>query len=127
MKPVRCIPFSRNTGFFGREKELQGIRDSLAGDGSTTQSQRAVVLHGLGGLGKTEIALAFAYQEMDNYHSILWVAAETPQKLQTSFSEIAAKLNLPSCASRDEVTIRDEVLRWLSATGTPHEQLCEEN
>lgn len=119
VKPVYHIPFSKNSAFVGREDELQDIQNALSTDGSSADhGQRAVVLHGLGGLGKTEIALAFAYQSLGKYQSVLWVAAETPQKLQTSFSEIGTKLNLQSQeSSGDEIKVRDKVLRWLNTTG----------
>ena len=120
VKPAHHIPFSINPLFVGRETELEMIKTALDLNDprSVDQGQRAVVIHGLGGLGKTEIALAFAHQSEGSYDSVLWVSAETPEKVQTSFSEIAVKLNIGSAGEKkDEKEIRKDVMHWLNTTG----------
>ncbi len=118
--PTKHIPFSRNPHFVGRGKELQIIHDSLsihnASQSSPVAGQRALVLHGLGGMGKTETALEYAYRSMDSFDSILWIAAETEQKADTSFSEISVWLNMPRPQSQADVRPRDEVLKRLNTT-----------
>jgi MoxR-like ATPase len=49
-----------------RKTELIEIHKSLSGDGS----RRAVVLHDLGGIGKTQLAAAYAKRHKDDYSGI---------------------------------------------------------
>ena len=51
-------------------------------------------LYGLGGVGKTQIALQYANQAREEYRAILWVAADTTISMEQSFRDIAQRLNL---------------------------------
>ncbi|KAH9204520.1 P-loop containing nucleoside triphosphate hydrolase protein [Leptodontidium sp. 2 PMI_412] len=82
--------------FVAREDELSKIHQTLKGDGS----RRAVVLHGLGGIGKTQLSIAYAKRHKDNYSAIL----EHPSAIRVSNPE--ANQNL------DEVV--ESVQSWLS-------------
>ncbi|KAH7413253.1 hypothetical protein BKA64DRAFT_719184 [Cadophora sp. MPI-SDFR-AT-0126] len=55
--------------FVAREDELSRIHKALRGDGS----RRAVILHGLGGIGKTQLSIAYAKRHKDDYSSIFWL------------------------------------------------------
>ena len=52
--------------FVAREHELREIHKSLSGD----SSRRTVVLHGLGDIGKTQLAVAYTKRHKDNYLAI---------------------------------------------------------
>jgi hypothetical protein len=114
VKPGKHVPHSKNQGFVGRKHELKELRTypvqapknaarlspaANAHPNAFLSDARAVVVHGLGGQGKSELALHFAYDTFANFESILWVAAETPQKNQISFSEAARTLSMPSTRS----------------------------
>ncbi len=84
-----------------------------------------VVLCGLGGIGKTQIALEFAYSRKDKYDAVFWVAADTVAKIDEAFSNIVVELRLLS-----NTTAKDRgnaVLVWLSNqkrdTSTPETDL----
>ncbi|KAH8197363.1 hypothetical protein TruAng_008456 [Truncatella angustata] len=54
--------------FVARESEIAEIRKALSSDGS----RRVVVLHGLGGIGKTQLAVAYIKRYRDEYSAIFW-------------------------------------------------------
>lgn len=82
---------------------------------SSASAQRAFVLHGLGGMGKTEISLEFAHQSMTRFDSVFWAASETEQKADTSFSQIGVSLDI---MPENNTRARDQVLQWLNNTDT---------
>ncbi|KAH6704360.1 hypothetical protein BKA61DRAFT_703224 [Leptodontidium sp. MPI-SDFR-AT-0119] len=55
--------------FVAREDELSKIQQALSSDGS----RRAVVLHSLGRIGKTQLSIAYEKRHKDNYSAILWL------------------------------------------------------
>ena len=69
-------------------------------------------------MGKTETALEYAHRAAATpaFDAVLWVAAETEQKAETSFSEIAMALHIGS--PEKDVRAREQVLRWLKTTST---------
>ena len=69
------LPRSRNHGFTGRNVTLKHIHERLTrvcGD-----SGEILTLHGTGGLGKTQIALEYAYLHASQYSSIIWIDAQS--------------------------------------------------
>lgn len=74
--------------FVGREKELEEIHLSLAGDGR----RRTVVLHGLGGMGKTQIAVAYARRHRNSYSAIFWFNIQDESLLKQSFAKVAKRI-----------------------------------
>lgn len=102
-----------------RKTELVEIHKSLSGDGS----RRAVVLHGLGGIGKTQLAVAYAKQHKDDYSGIFWLNVKDMNSLKQSFVKVAKQIsrehpsalrlnNVDTYESLDEVI--DAVKAWLS-------------
>ncbi len=92
------LPFQPNPFFTGREDHLKQIREKLQETGTAAITQ-PVSISGLGGIGKTELALAYAHSFYPNvYRVVLWVDADTPT-LQTSYANLAEVLKLPE---RDE-------------------------
>ena len=102
---IWSIPFSRNWCFTGREELLTRISTHLrTGHGKATalvQSPQAI--NGLGGIGKTQIAVEYAYRHASKYQNVFWVRAERRESLYASYSEIATKLNL----SQRQVQVQD--------------------
>jgi hypothetical protein len=93
----RAIPpvwnvLARNASFTGRNEELEKLRDELA------SSSQAVVLplalHGLGGVGKTQVALEYAWRYMADYDVVWWVSAEQRELINPSLADLAAKLGV---------------------------------
>ena len=85
------LPFYRNENFTGRDRELAGIHEALHG-GDATSRRRVMALHGLGGMGKTQLAIQYAYTHQKDYTSVWWVNAATTQALSQGFLGIAQQL-----------------------------------
>ena len=78
------VPHPRNPSFTGRENEIAGLRERLAQKSKTAIAQ---AISGLGGIGKTQTAVEYAYRYRDEYKAVLWLNAESPLSLNTSFRE----------------------------------------
>lgn len=71
-KPIFNVPFrSKGNGAIGIEEKLQEVFDSLD-DSSMTRIGQVKSFQGMGGLGKTQLAVEFAYKYRDNYSSVIW-------------------------------------------------------
>ena len=86
------LPFSKNKYFTGRDRELATIHETLRCPDEPLSDQRIMVLHGLGGIGKTQLAIQYAYIHQKEYASVWWVNASTNETLSQSFLEIAQQL-----------------------------------
>lgn len=85
---VFCLGVAETEYFVGRDTELQVIHDMLHTDGS----RRTVVLHGLGGIGKTQIAVAYAKNHYQHYSGIFWTNAKDEDALKRSFLQIGKRI-----------------------------------
>ena len=86
------LPFSKNMNFTGRNRELAGIHEALYSPDLPLLDQRIAVLHGLGGIGKTQLAIQYAYIHQKDYTSVWWVNGSTTQTLSQGFLGIAQQL-----------------------------------
>lgn len=83
----------RNTAFVGRADLLEKLRDELVGVGQAVVLPRA--LHGMGGVGKTQVALEYAYRFMADYDLIWWVAAEDVDQISPQLARLAGHVGVP--------------------------------
>ncbi|KAF8429580.1 hypothetical protein EV426DRAFT_126348 [Tirmania nivea] len=79
--------------FTGRAEALKFLEDNFFGK-EQKQRQRRAVLHGLGGAGKTEVALKFSEEHLDRFDSIFWVNASNDHTVEESFRDIAECLKV---------------------------------
>ena len=100
--PIRFIPHSRNAHFFGCNDLLNELRIAFSTAESTVIMQ---TICGLEGVGKTQLAVEYAYRYAEEYSTIWWVRAERPALLSLDFAELAVKfsLKLSKDAKPDEV------------------------
>jgi tetratricopeptide (TPR) repeat protein len=122
--PAWDVPYLRNPFFTGREELLKQLHDNLTENkaAALTQAQarpedsaQAQAIHGLGGIGKTQTAVEYAYRYRDDYHAVLWVNAATRDELSTSFVGLATLLNLPERLEQDQTKIVAAVKQWFTA------------
>jgi hypothetical protein len=106
------IPYPRNPVFTGREEVLTRLADTLKASQPTALSQPQAI-SGLGGIGKTQIAVEYAYRYRQNYQTVLWTRAETREALVSGYLAIAERLNLPEKDEQDQMAAIEAVLRWL--------------
>ena len=82
----------RNPDFVGREGVLAELRRLLtAGQGPAVLTQ---AITGLGGIGKTQTARAYAHRHLADYELIWWLRAESPATLAADYATLAGPLGL---------------------------------
>ena len=106
------VLLQRNPFFTGREAILSDLHMMFTSKGTTSTVQPQAI-SGLGGIGKTQIALEYAYRYRDDYRAVLWSRAGTPEELATDFVAIAQLLNLPENNAQDQSLVINAVKRWL--------------
>jgi tetratricopeptide (TPR) repeat protein len=93
--PVWNVP-SRNASFTGRGRVLESLRDGLA-TGATVVLPQA--LYGMGGVGKTQIAIEYAHRFAADYDVVWWVSAEQPAMIRVALAELAPHIGVPAADS----------------------------
>jgi tetratricopeptide (TPR) repeat protein len=83
------LPAPGNLVFVDRQEDLAQL------DVVLNQEPPAAppVVHGLGGAGKSTLALHFAHRYRDRYNPIWWISADSPVSVTTGLAELAARLN----------------------------------
>ena len=110
------VPLIENQYFIGRERILAEISGRLTTNGTAVLTQPQA-LSGLGGVGKTQLALAFAYRERHRYRAVLWVRADSEDSLRSGFADLALRLELPvATESRSLEDSVAQVRHWLETT-----------
>ena len=104
------VPLPRNLFFIGREDLLSQLHAQLHQGRTAALSQ---ALSGLGGIGKTQLAVEYAYRFHQDYQAVLWAHAESTETLISSYTEIATLLNLSVKDAQEQTVIIQAVKRWL--------------
>jgi len=110
--PIWNIPYRRNPFFTGREEVLEHVHDALHADSAACLTQTQGI-SGLGGIGKTQAALEYAYRYHADYQAVLWARADSHKTLTAEFVRIASILQLPEQNAQDQRRIVEAVMRWL--------------
>ncbi len=102
--------------FVGREREIAQIREALAASGRTSVTD-PLALEGWGGIGKTRLAIEYAWRHIDEYDWVFFVRADTPQALEAGLAGFAGEewLGLPEASETAEAARARAVLSWLEA------------
>ncbi len=82
----------RNVHFTGRRRMLDELHERLT-TGEHTQVQ---AMHGLGGVGKSQLAIEYAYRFRTDYDVAWWIEAERPALIAHQLAALAAALHLPT-------------------------------
>jgi CO dehydrogenase nickel-insertion accessory protein CooC1 len=120
--PTWNVP-ARNADFTGRGATLELLRDKLAGGGRAVVVAQA--LYGLGGVGKTQLALEYAHRFMADYDLVWWVPSERAEEISGALADLARKMGLK--VSDNVAEAAEAALEELRRDTTPHWLLIFDN
>ena len=98
-KACWMVPFERNPRFLGRHNEVMELQQKIL----SKDNVRKMAITGLGGVGKTQIALELAYQVRDKKPecSIFWIPATSVEKIEQAYMAIGERLGLQDVTPAD--------------------------
>ncbi|MET9864972.1 tetratricopeptide repeat protein [Streptomyces sp. NPDC006386] len=97
----------------GRNEELSQLRRVLTGRGEGAITQSGAV-HGLGGIGKSTLALRYAHYHRSDYTLIWWINAASPDEIETSVTELTKALAPDWAASVERGAQVSWAKQWLA-------------
>lgn len=127
---LKGIPRGR---FADRPEEMRHLEQFLMSHGQAQPEdyrQQVVVLHGLGGIGKTQFAAEFARKHQAAFMSVFWLDGSSEDTLKQSIADCAGRIpkgQIPetsrkysSCAHGDLDAVIGDFMEWLSRTDNKH-------
>jgi hypothetical protein len=100
--------------FKGREADMARLRDLLS-KGATAIGSRTPAIHGLGGIGKTRLALEYGLAHQKDYDALIFLSGETPDQLQRDIIGLVGALRIPGLEGQNEQAQVAAALDWLKA------------
>ncbi|KAF2259245.1 NB-ARC and TPR domain protein [Lojkania enalia] len=115
--PCVILPKIRTSRFFDRADVIQRMEDYF-NEADPERSFRSLAIHGLGGVGKSTVALRYAEAKLkrEELDALFWVYSEKLVSMRQSFTEIALRLKLPDARPGDHDENQALVLNWLQHT-----------
>ncbi|MFF7475002.1 FxSxx-COOH system tetratricopeptide repeat protein [Streptomyces sp. NPDC008092] len=101
----------RNSAFTGRGHLLDRVREQLC-SGMTAVLPRPQALFGMGGVGKTQIALEYVHRFKADYDLVWWVPAENIDNVVAALAELGSRIGAPG--GEDMALASRETVRMLS-------------
>ncbi|MGV9387390.1 tetratricopeptide repeat protein [Nonomuraea sp. NPDC003707] len=87
------LPRARSAVFVGRDDALTAMEQTLSGNSSKVTIGQ--VIHGMGGVGKSELARQYAEYHMQRYRLVWWITATSEEKISNELAALAASLHPP--------------------------------
>ena len=110
--------------FVGRNTELTTLAQQMISSPGDNMRRKSCLLHGIGGVGKSQLAAEFARKHQENFSAIFWIASSTKEKLKRSIAALVLKLpqhqisektrSVSKITGKDLDVIIDDVLKWFS-------------
>ncbi len=108
---IQNIPYRRNRFFTGRESFLENLNRKFKRN-RTTRNRQPIAISGLTGIGKTQIAIEYAYRYYSDYHFIFWARATSYDTLFSDLVAIAYQLNLSEKNVKEQEVAVNAVKHW---------------
>ncbi|MGO4350124.1 FxSxx-COOH system tetratricopeptide repeat protein [Paenibacillus sp. MCAF9] len=102
------VPHRPNPYFIERDDIVISLREILLSDQLTAVTQ---TIAGLGGIGKTQLVVHYAYKYRKDYDLIWWIDSEQEETIRAGLLQLALKLNNNTGSEVDSI---DFVKEWLS-------------
>jgi hypothetical protein len=108
------IPYPKSRYFVGRHNDLDRLRNQF----TATDEPIALVqaIQGLGGVGKTQLAVHYAHDYADHYDGIWWIRSESIITMLADFGELGRQLRLPLDESSTQLAWAKEAQQYLQGT-----------
>lgn len=113
--PCIMLPAAKNARFFDRDNIIGRIESHFTADAGR-DGPHSLALYGLGGVGKSHVALKYAHRKSDELQAIFWVYSETAAALEQSFTDIAVRLQFEGVEPARPIENKIQVLNWLQQT-----------
>lgn len=113
LSPIWNVPHQRNPNFVGRDALLDQIHSTL----TSKNAAALTAIHGMGGVGKTQLAAEYAYDHAGDYQVVWWIKSEESAALASDYAALAQALDLPQKQERDQRVIVAAVSEWLNHHG----------
>jgi hypothetical protein len=101
------LPWPRNPFFVGRHDLLAALR-------SATGEASRFALVGMGGIGKSQLAVQHAYSSRDDRRAVLWTGAAAPGDVESGFANLARGLGLVGDTDKPERAV-EAMAAWLAS------------
>ena len=120
--PCIVLPAVKNTNVYDREDLIIKINEYFETKADMDEKPRALALFGLGGVGKSQIALKYAQRRIQerSIDVVLWTHSETATALAQSFTHLAIRLELSGANEQHHEKNKVLVLDWLQRTRKFH-------
>ncbi|WP_203935281.1 tetratricopeptide repeat protein, partial [Virgisporangium ochraceum] len=102
---VHNLPSAGSRVFVGRD--VNELRELLRDDGP------GLAVYGLGGVGKTALAIRYARTDLHRYRLVWWITADSPASIDAGLAELTERLH-PAKTSADA---RRWAMNWLRSNG----------
>ena len=106
------VPYRQNPYFTGRKELLETLHKKLTTERTTALTQTQAIT-GLGGIGKTQTAIEYAYRHRKDYQIIWWIRAEEATTLAADYAQLAIKLDLSGHKTTKQASQIQAVRDWL--------------
>jgi tetratricopeptide (TPR) repeat protein len=112
----RNLPFASLGDLFkGREKDFDALHRLLNDPSAKATAVTGRALHGVGGVGKTRLAVEYAHQHANEHSALIFLSAETPERLEAGLAALAGPdmFDLAEKDAREDKVKIPAALGWL--------------
>lgn len=118
---LSAVPVIDN--FLGRQHDLGRLWQYL--QPTAFPRRKVAILHGLGGMGKTQLAIRFARDHKTNFTAVFWLSGKDQSTLLHSLSSAWSRIpgQPPDNRAIDDDKVEDRarcMLKWLAKDGNSH-------